>query len=264
MWDSRVDAAPAVTRSASIKASTDTRRLTLIVSSASIAVALTPLTGRSSVSTAMASEPRSLAAAHGLLHLVCRRIAAALRRRGVADGDLYFWNLHGELDVDHSAACLEGIKRVGFGDDVHARIARTRRRNRARSPARPTGPRARPTSDRPVHRLGRLPRPAGTAARPGSGRPHRGSTPATSARSRTSTCRASSRFGSRTVGPTPRARTEAGWKGLAGKSILRGRSRYLPDKISLSALEAHGDRNLDSGVVASVDSSTRRAPAQRG
>ena len=53
---------------------------------------------------------------------VCRRILAALRRQGTAEDDVYFWALHGEVDVEHSAEWLEGIKQAEFGDDVHARI----------------------------------------------------------------------------------------------------------------------------------------------
>ena len=54
---------------------------------------------------------------------VCRRIAGVLRRRGVTDSKLYFWALHGEVDEDHSAEWLEGIKRAGLGDALHVRIA---------------------------------------------------------------------------------------------------------------------------------------------
>jgi pyrroloquinoline quinone (PQQ) biosynthesis protein C len=54
---------------------------------------------------------------------VCRRILAALRRRGTAEDDLFYWALHGEVDVEHSAEWLEGIERANLGEDTHARIA---------------------------------------------------------------------------------------------------------------------------------------------
>jgi hypothetical protein len=54
---------------------------------------------------------------------VCRRIASLLRRRGITEDALYFWALHGEADELHSAEWLDGIKRAGFSDAAHARIA---------------------------------------------------------------------------------------------------------------------------------------------
>jgi hypothetical protein len=54
---------------------------------------------------------------------VCRHVTAALRRIGATDDDLFFWALHGELDVEHAAEWLNGIKVAGLGDDAHARIA---------------------------------------------------------------------------------------------------------------------------------------------
>jgi hypothetical protein len=54
---------------------------------------------------------------------VCRRILAALRRRGTAEDDLFYWALHGEVDIEHSAEWLEGIQRANLDDATHARIA---------------------------------------------------------------------------------------------------------------------------------------------
>jgi len=54
---------------------------------------------------------------------LCRRMAAVLRRHGLAGPQLHYWELHDEGDEAHSAEWLVGIERARLGDEAHARIA---------------------------------------------------------------------------------------------------------------------------------------------